>query len=306
MIPSTPALGDRLAAAFSFALKLHRGQVRKTAESGRDGPAIPYVAHLMTVAALVLEHGGDEDEAIAALLHDGPEDQGGQETLDDIHSRFGRRVAGIVEACSDTFETPKPEWRPRKELYLDHLRKTTSPSVFLISVADKVHNLRSILEDYRRIGDRLWERFIGKRDGTLWYYAELLKVCQDKAPARCAGLVEEMERTYRALATAAGGSTKNAEDDPDETQPFPASLLDERWEWGPPVEAIRAALAEEPEDRETVTEVMSGVAEAAAEDARRMLAEEIAAFVESRATDPAEGERLAHDIRSAFSCTSAP
>ncbi len=206
MSPDTPVLGNRFAAAFSVAFRLHRGQDRKRAEDEQDSPRIPYVAHLMSVAALVLEHGGDEDEAIAGLLHDGPEDQGGQETLDDIRRQFGPRVADIVEACSDTFETPKPEWRSRKERYLDHLRKTASPSVFLVSMADKVHNLRSVLEDYRRIGDRLWERFTGKRDGTLWYYGELLKVYRNKAPARCAGLVEELERIYRELDTAVGTS----------------------------------------------------------------------------------------------------
>ncbi len=208
MTSDTPILGDRFAAAFSLAFKLHRGQDRKRSEDERDGPGIPYMAHLMSVAALVLEHGGDEDEAIAGLLHDGPEDQGGQETLDDIRRRFGHRVADVVEACSDTFETPKPKWRPRKQRYLDHLRQATSPSVFLISVADKVHNLRSILEDYRRIGDRLWERFTGKRDGTLWYYGELLKVYQEKAPARCADLVEEMECLYRELDIAARSQTR--------------------------------------------------------------------------------------------------
>ncbi len=202
MTPDQPALGDRFAEAFALALRLHRGQERKRAEDEQDGPGIPYMAHLMSVAALVLENGGTEDEAIAGLLHDGPEDQGGHETLDDIRRQFGHRVANIVEACSDTFETPKPRWRQRKELYLDHLRKTTSPSVFLVSVADKVHNLRSILEDYRRIGDQLWERFTGKRAGTLWYYRELLKVYQEKAPARCADLVDEMERINRELGTA--------------------------------------------------------------------------------------------------------
>ncbi len=202
-IPNTPVLGDRFCTAFALAFRLHRGQDRKRAEDEQDGPGIPYLAHLMSVAALVLEHGGDEDEAIAGLLHDGPEDQGGQQTLDDIRRQFGHRVADVVEACSDTFETPKPNWRSRKERYLDHLRKTTSPSVFLVSMADKVHNLRSILEDYRHIGDRLWERFTGRRDGTLWYYGELLKVYQQEAPVRCADLVEELERIYRELYAAA-------------------------------------------------------------------------------------------------------
>ncbi len=95
--------------------------------------------------------------------------------------------------------------------------------------------------------------------------------------------------------------TGDAEDDLDETQPFPASVLDERWNWGPPVEAIRAALAQEPIDREAVTDVLSAVAESGTEDAKRKLVEEIAAFVESRASDPSEGEALAREIRSTFS-----
>ncbi len=185
-----PALGHRFAEAFTLAWTLHRDQARK-------GSGIPYMAHLMSVAALVLENGGDEDEAIAALLHDGPEDQGGQETLEIIRRRFGPRVADIVEGCSDTFETPKPAWRARKERYLDHLRQTATPSVFLVSTADKVHNLRSILEDHRRLGDTLWDRFSGGKDGTLWYYGELIKVYQQKAPARCADLVRELRRLHR-------------------------------------------------------------------------------------------------------------
>jgi (p)ppGpp synthase/HD superfamily hydrolase len=153
----------------------------------------------MSVAALVLENGGDEDEAIAALLHDGPEDQGGQRTLDHIRGQFGDRVADIVEACSDTFDEPKPEWRARKERYLDHLRESANASVFLVSAADKVHNLRSILADYSHIGERVWKRFKGGRDGTLWYYGALLEVFQDRAPSRSRDLVAELERTYREL-----------------------------------------------------------------------------------------------------------
>jgi (p)ppGpp synthase/HD superfamily hydrolase len=155
--------------------------MRKQAEEETEEAAIPYLAHLMSVAALVLEHGGDEDEAIAALLHDGPEDQGGRETLDRIRERFGDRVAEIVEGCSDTFEHPKPKWKPR--------------SVFLVSLADKVHNLRSIHADHRRIGGKVWERFSGRRKGTLWYYKKLLKIYREEAPPRCKPLVKEMQRT---------------------------------------------------------------------------------------------------------------
>ena len=197
----------RLSEAFTLASRLHRNQTRKRAADEQDTPAIPYIAHLMAVAALVLEHGGDENEAIAALLHDGPEDQGGQATLDDIRGRFGDRVADIVEGCSDTLVADpddKPPWRARKESYLDHLRETTSDSVFLVSLCDKVHNLGSIRTDYRRIGGALWERFTGKRDGTLWYYGKLLRAYREKAPPRCADLVAEFERIYLDLDAAAG------------------------------------------------------------------------------------------------------
>ena len=192
----------KLAEAFAYAVELHGTQVRKRAEDEVEQPAIPYMAHLMAVAALVLEHGGDEGEAIAALLHDGPEDQGGQKTLDRIRSEFGDDVAEIVAGCSDTLvEDPskKPEWKARKKAYLRHLSETESESVFLISTADKVHNLHSILADYRRIGEELWARFTGKREGTLWYYRELLKVYRKRDLPRCAELVAEMERTYREL-----------------------------------------------------------------------------------------------------------
>ncbi len=272
MTADTTALSDRFAQAFSLALNLHGDQIRK-------GSDIPYVAHLMSVAALVLEQGGNEDEAIAALLHDGPEDQGGQETLEEIRRRFGHRVADIVEGCSDTFEKPKPAWRARKERYLDHLRQTDSQSVFLVSVADKVHNLRSILEDYRRLGDRLWGRFTGKKEGTLWYYAELLGSYQQNAPPRCAQLIMEMERIYREVAATAGDEARDAEGDLDETHPFPESLLDVRWEGGPPIDAIRAAQANTPHDR---VEAAAAVEQSGTTEARRDFSEKVA-------TDPGPG-----------------
>jgi (p)ppGpp synthase/HD superfamily hydrolase len=128
------ALGPRFDEALAYAADAHAGQVRK-------GTSIPFVAHLLAVTALVLEDDGDEDHAIAALLHDAPEDAGGRDRLDDIRRRFGDRVADIVEACSDTFEVPKPAWRPRKERYLTHL-ETAPDDVLRVSLADKVHNLR--------------------------------------------------------------------------------------------------------------------------------------------------------------------
>jgi len=160
-------LSPDFAAALAFAAHLHEGQKRK-------GTQIPYVAHLLIVAGLVLEYGGTEDEAIAALLHDAVEDQGGRATLHRIQRRFGSAVAGIVEACSDTDVEPKPEWRQRKEQYLSHLSQA-SASVKLVSAADKLHNATAILRDYRNLGEEVWKRFSGGKEGTLWNYRALVK-----------------------------------------------------------------------------------------------------------------------------------
>src|SRR5436309_13050206 len=150
---SEAPLGERFADALAYAADVHRDQVRKST-------AIPYVAHLLAVAARVLEDGGREGEAIAALLHDAPEDQGGEARLADIRDRFGDRVADIVEACSDTFESPKPPWRGRKEAYLAHLRDpATAIDVLRVSAADKLNNATAILRDLRQLGPRVWERF---------------------------------------------------------------------------------------------------------------------------------------------------
>ena len=142
--------------------RLHASQKRK-------GTPIPYVAHLLGVASIAIEYGASEDEAIAALLHDAVEDQGGPATREVVRRRFGEQVIAIVDGCTDADTQPKPEWRPRKEAYIDHL-PGASHSVHLVSAADKLHNVRSILRDYRVIGEELWGRFKGGRDGTLWYY----------------------------------------------------------------------------------------------------------------------------------------
>jgi (p)ppGpp synthase/HD superfamily hydrolase len=156
----------RFREALLYAADLHAAQRRK-------GSGAPYIAHLLAVAAIVLEHGGNEDEAIAALLHDAIEDQGGDATRQEIRRRFGETVAAIVEGCTDTDQVPKPPWRARKEAYLAHLPAATA-SVRLVSAADKLHNARTIVGDYRQLGEKLWQRFNGGRDGTLWYYRELV------------------------------------------------------------------------------------------------------------------------------------
>ena len=158
-------LGPRFLRAFQFAAEKHAGQARKAS-------TIPYIAHLMGVASLVLEAGGDEDLAIAALLHDVVEDCGGAPILKEIRRRFGSRVAKVVDGCTDADTYPKPPWRERKENYIQHLKQADG-DMRLVSAADKLNNVRSILSDYRAIGESVWSRFNGEREGTLWYYRTL-------------------------------------------------------------------------------------------------------------------------------------
>lgn len=197
-----PTLGERFEEAVAYANRLHARQLRK-------GTTIPYVSHLLSVAGLVLEHGGDEDEAIAALLHDAVEDQGGRPTLEEIRRRFGARVADIVEGCTDADVTPKPPWRERKEVYIAHIR-TASPSMRLVSAADKLHNARAVLADYRTLGDELWSRFNAGQDETLWYYRSLI------AAYRLAGgppLVDELERVIAELERAIAAASAQPRSD---------------------------------------------------------------------------------------------
>lgn len=164
---SIPKLGRRFEQALAFALRKHGTQTRK-------GTSTPYISHLLAVAALVLEAGGDEDLAIAALLHDVVEDCGGAPVLKEVRRRFGRRVAHVVEGCSDTDIYPKPPWRERKQQYVKHLHRADA-DIRLVSTADKLHNVRTTLADYRQMGESIWERFQGKREGTLWYYRALVR-----------------------------------------------------------------------------------------------------------------------------------
>lgn len=185
------SLSPRLADAFAYAARLHAGQVRKKTQ-------VPVISHLMAVTALVLENEGDETEAIAALLHDGPEDCGGQPILDDIRGRFGDRVAEIVAGCSDTLESPKPAWRPRKQRYLEHL-PTACESTLLVSLADKVHNVRSLVSEYQRVGDELWDRFSASREDSLWYYLSLFRIFRQHTPAKGEFLVRQLESALAEL-----------------------------------------------------------------------------------------------------------
>ncbi len=191
-------LGARFDEALVYAAGLHARQVRK-----RSGT--PYVAHLLSVTAIVLEHGGDEDEAIGALLHDAVEDQGGQPRLDEIRDRFGPVVAKIVEGCTDAYTVPKAPWRERKDAYLAHL-PVASRSVQLVSAADKLHNVRSLVEDYRAAGEDVWQHFNGGRTGMLWYFRAVLQRL-DKLTGT--PLVDQLERAIvelERLAAAGDGS----------------------------------------------------------------------------------------------------
>lgn len=169
-------LGRRFQRAFAFAAEKHSGQTRKAS-------TIPYIGHLMGVASLVLEAGGDEDLAIAALLHDVVEDCGGEPVLKEVRRRFGKRVAKIVDGCTDAYVIPKPPWRERKENYIRRLKRETADER-LVSAADKLNNIRSIISDYRVIGESVWSRFSGGREGTLWYYRTLREVFLERKPNR--------------------------------------------------------------------------------------------------------------------------
>jgi (p)ppGpp synthase/HD superfamily hydrolase len=180
---------NRFESALIYALHLHAEQKRKATN-------IPYISHLLAVAAIVLEDGGREDEAIAALLHDAIEDQGGDPIRQEIRRQFGDKVVEIVNSCTDTDESPKPPWRERKQRYLEHLRGEKNPAVLRVSAADKLHNARSVLSDLRRHGKAVWGRFNGGQEGTLWYYRELVKVFRERG---LSFLVEELDRVVSEL-----------------------------------------------------------------------------------------------------------
>jgi (p)ppGpp synthase/HD superfamily hydrolase len=185
--------GEKLEEALGYAARVHRDQVRK-------GSSVPYVTHLLAVAAIVGENGGTEEEVIAALLHDAPEDQGGEARLAEIRERFGDEVADIVAGNTDTFEIPKPPWRERKEAYVAHVARAPR-SVRLVSGADKLHNARSVLADLRSLGEDLWPRFNGGKEGTLWYYRALVEAFETAGPDP---LVEELDRVVGELERLAG------------------------------------------------------------------------------------------------------
>lgn len=186
-------LTERFDDALSFARRLHAAQLRK-------GSTIPYLAHLLAVAALVLESGGDEDEAIAALLHDAVEDQGGLATRQQIAERFGPIVSAIVDGCTDTDQSPKPPWRERKETFLARLA-VASPAVRRVVAADKLHNATAILHDYRQFGESLWSRFSASREETLWYYRQAATILADGDASALAHRLQEVVAEIGRLAS---------------------------------------------------------------------------------------------------------
>ena len=193
-MPMIPILTARFDEALAFASQVHRMQSRK-------GGAIPYIAHLLAVTALVLENGGDEDTAIAALLHDTVEDQGGLPMLERVRAAFGPRVATIVMEVSDNEGDPKPPWKTRKQQFITAI-PTLSKEARLIALADKLHNVRSTIDEFRRVGDVVWTRFHGRRDGTLWYYREVLaalNVPRPETQVTNEPLLDELTRAIKEL-----------------------------------------------------------------------------------------------------------
>jgi nitroreductase len=184
-------LGPRFDDALAWANDLHREQLRKAT-------AVPYVSHVLAVCSLVLEHGGDEDQAVAALLHDAVEDQG--VTVDEVRGRFGDGVAAIVDACTDTDVHPKPPWRPRKEAWLARLASPDAmpEPALLVAAADKLHNARSMLRDLRQLGPSMWDRFTGGRDGSVWVAQEAARIIGERLPGPIA---DELAETVSDLAS---------------------------------------------------------------------------------------------------------
>ena len=181
-------VSKRFISALSYAAQVHSRQIRKRTER-------PYIGHLLGVASIVIEYGGDEEMAIAALLHDAVEDQGGLARLREIRKKFGKRVAHIVDGCSDSYSEPKAAWLERKREYIARV-EGESPEVRLVSAADKLSNARETLLELRVHGDSVFDRFAGKKRGTLWYYREL--VCAFRR-AGSNPLIEELERVILEL-----------------------------------------------------------------------------------------------------------
>jgi (p)ppGpp synthase/HD superfamily hydrolase len=188
------ALSTRFRDAQTYVFDLQGRQTRK-------GSGVPYLGHLLGVTAIVIDAGGSEDQAIAALLHDAIEDAGGALTRAEIAERFGEPVAVLVEACSDTDQVPKPPWRARKEAYIAHLAEAPADAV-LISLADKIYNCRAMLLDYAAVGEALWDRFSAPAAEQLWYYRSLADAFSGRRPGV---LSDELTRLVDRLAEVSAG-----------------------------------------------------------------------------------------------------
>ena len=185
-------LTQRFETALLFAFQLHKDQYRKQSE-------ILYFSHLLAVTAIVLENGGTENQAIAALLHDAVEDQGGYETLEKIADLFGEEVADIVDGCTDSYTDPKPDWEKRKSDYILKLKKSPEATK-LVSLADKVHNARAILSDLKSMEKDVWGKFTGGKSGTLWYYRSLVEIFRDSSFRSLFSELQELVAEITAIA----------------------------------------------------------------------------------------------------------
>jgi (p)ppGpp synthase/HD superfamily hydrolase len=200
-------LTERFDNALTYASWVHGGQKRK-------GTKIPYISHLLTVASIVLENGGNEDEAIAALLHDAAEDQGGVARLDDIRSRFGEPIAQIVEACSDSLvedSSDKAPWHQRKERYRAELENHANPSNYLVSAADKLHNARAMAQDERQSREELWSRFNASKGCIVWNLSELARIYAGISDERVRQVARELQKVITELKTANEGECREGE-----------------------------------------------------------------------------------------------
>lgn len=181
-------LTSRFDDAVRYAREVHSTQARKATGT-------PYFGHLIGVASIVLDDGGTEDEAIAALLHDAAEDHGGRPRLEDIRTRFGDAVARIVEDCTDSWDMPKRPWGERKRAYVEHARRLSPPSL-RVSAADKVHNTYATLRNLRNMGEAAWQRFSASPDDVMAYYGSLVRAYREAGGGR---LVDELERIVRGI-----------------------------------------------------------------------------------------------------------
>lgn len=194
MLRSLMEIPEKFEEALVYATQAHGNQMRKKT-------GIPFVAHILGVTAIALEYGASETEAISALLHDTVEDCGGADRLRDIREKFGDDVAEIVDGCTDTYETPKPPWLERKRAYIEHLKDSDS-STRLVSASDKLHNTRAILAELRRHGTDVFDRFGGKKDGTLWYYRTLVTAFREHG--NHTDLIDELDRVVTEIEELAG------------------------------------------------------------------------------------------------------